>query len=400
MADDRVELLVGGMLYAGWLEVGISRAMDAAAGAFRLAVTERWGDREEPWEIAPGDTCQVRVGGETVIHGYVDVVRPSFSATSRSIEVQGRDRSADLVDCAALHKPDQWHNIDLLTLANVLAKPFGLTARTEVSVGKRFDLVKLDHGEHALDALVRYARQRGVLVMPDGAGNILLTRAGYQAAEVALVQGENLLEMSGNLDWSQRYSLYVVKGQGGFSDGNSDAATEVHVSGQCTDSDVRRYRPLVVNSDADTSNATAKARANWEATTRIGKSASVGCTVRGWRQSPGGALWKPNLLVAVRAPWLRMDGHMLVRQVAFTKGAGGTTTQLELVSPQTYAIEPLKAKGKGKAGGTSWMSLIGDDVRKSGGNDKASSDYTEARQVLTNLWNTVVPEKIKDAFKK
>jgi prophage tail gpP-like protein len=218
-----------------------------------------------------------------------------------------------------------------------------------------------------LEALVRYARQRGVLVMPDGAGNILLTRAGADVAAVGLTQGENVLDMNGTLDWSQRFSLYVVKGQGGYREQDSDAAQEAHISGETSDAYVTRYRPLMLSNEADTNGATAKARATWEANTRIGKSAAASCTVRGWRQSPGGALWQPNLLVAVRAPWLRMDGHMLVREVTFNKGASGTTTQLALVSPQVYALQPMKVKKTKKGGGNPWMAVIPEEVRRGDG---------------------------------
>jgi prophage tail gpP-like protein len=365
MRDDHVELLLGGLLYAGWTEVGITRAMDAAAGTFRLALTDRWVGRDEPWEITPGDACEVRVGGEIVISGYVDIVRSSFSASSHAIEVQGRDRSADLVDCTALHTPDEWRGIDLLGLANRLGKPFGVTARAEVPVGPAFAHVKLDQGEGALEALVRHARMRSLLVMPDGQGNILLTRAGQNRAEVTLAQGENLLEATGTLDWSQRFSDYVVKGQSGYRKEDSDAEREAHIQGQTKDAFVRRYRPLMLTTDADTSGATAQARAVWEANTRIGKSAAASCTVQGWRQRPGGPLWLPNLLVQVRAPWMRMGGQMLVREVTLARGNGGTTAQLEIVSPLTYSPEPVDPKKvkKKKGGKNPWMEVIPEDVR-------------------------------------
>jgi prophage tail gpP-like protein len=364
MRDDRVELLIAGQLYAGWTKVGVTRAMDAAAGTFNLSVTDRWSPNERPWPITPGDACEVRIGGETVISGYVDLVRPSFSASSHTIEVQGRDKSADLVDCSAVHDPDEWRGIDLLRLAQILGAPFGVSARAETSVGAAFDLVKLQHGETALEALVRHAKMRKVLVMPDARGGILLTRTGSRRAGVELVQGANLLDADGTLDGSERFSQYIVKGQAGFSE-DTDGEVEAHASASATDAGVTRYRPLLIVADTGASDATAQERATWEANTRLGRSAEASVTVQGWRQTANGALWEPNLLVRARAPWLRLDGEMLVRQVTFSKSGSGTTTKLDLVTPQAYEPEPPdgKQKKKAKGGNNPWLSSIGEEVR-------------------------------------
>lgn len=365
MREDQVELLVGGQIYAGWERVAVTRALDAAAGTFSLRVTDRWSVNSKPWEINPGDACEVRLGGETVISGYVDLVRPGFGPESHDVEVQGRDRSADLVDCSAVHSPDEWRRIDFLALASTLCAPFGVQARAEVDVGPPFDLAKLEQGESVLEALARHAKMRRLLVAPDGQGNVVITRAGARRADVELVQGQNIIDASGTLDWSERYSDYIVKGQANFGE-DTDVEAEAHVQGQARDPFIQRYRPLLLIADTDANPATAQERAEWEASVRLGQSAQAEITVQGWRQSPGGALWLPNLLVGVRAPWLRLDGEMLIREVTFIKGEGGTVTQLSLVSPLAFAPEPIsesgpkKAKGKGSGGqkGNPWLATL------------------------------------------
>lgn len=364
---DQVELLIGGKLYGGWKDATVTRGMDSAAGAFNLEVAEKWEPQGEPWPIDPGDACEIRIDGEVVITGYVDIVRPSYTRNSHSIQIQGRDKSADMVDCSAVHKPDQWRNITLTKLAEILGQPFGITAKAETDVGKPLDLVKLQHGETALEALQRHAKMRKVLVMPDGKGGILLTRTGARRAQVALAHGVNILSANGTLDGSDRFSEYIVKGQSGYRE-ETDGKAESHARGTAKDSGVTRYRPLIVIGDGETSNASAKDRATWEANTRLGKSAQATITVQGWRQSPGGSLWEPNMLVTVDAPWLRLSGEMLIRQVSFSKDDNeGTTTSLDVVSPQAFEAEPPdgkqpkkpKKKAKGKGGG--WGAVIGDD---------------------------------------
>ncbi len=372
---DDLELLVNGMRYAGWTSIGVTRAMDAASGAFTVELAERWdagpagGAQLEPWPILPGDECEVRLGGVPIIVGYVDIFRPAFDGDSHSINIQGRDKTSDLIDCSAVHNPDEWRNLDLLAFANILAKPFGVPVSADVDVGAKFSVLKLQQGETAFEAIERYARQRKLLLMPDGAGGLKITRAGTKRAAVSLVQGSNIKQASGSIDMSERFSSYVVKAQAGYSV-DSDGETEAHIEGSVTDTGVTRYRPMLVVAEAGGTSASAKDRATWEANTRIGKSAACSITVQGWRQTEGGELWEPNMLVNVSSSWLRMFGTMIIRQATFERGDGGTTTKLDLVSPQAFAPEPPDSEPAKKAQGKStrnagkkniWAEAIGEE---------------------------------------
>jgi prophage tail gpP-like protein len=369
---DDLELLVNGMNYSGWTSLGVTRAIDAATTAFTASLTERWEAGEnssaqvEPWPILPGDACEVRLAGFPMVIGYVDIFKPSYSSTDHSINIQGRDKVADLVDCSAVHAPDEWKNIDLLKFAQILAAPFGVTVRADIDVGAPFPVCKLQQGETGFKAIERYARQRKALLMPDGAGGLLITRAGVHRATTSLVQGENILNASGTIDHSQRFSSYLVKGQASYS-ADSTGETEAHIEGGVTDSGIKRYRPMLLVAETGGTSSSLQDRATWEANSRIGKSAAASISVQGWRQSPGGALWEPGLLVYVRSGWLRMDGWMLIRQVTYERGEGGTTAKLEIVSPQAFDPEPPdgekgKKGKKGKKGGRNiWAEAIGDE---------------------------------------
>lgn len=368
---DDLELLVNGMNYAGWTSIGVTRAIDAATTAFTVTLTERWESgasspaQVEPWPIVPGDACEVRLAGVSMVNGYVDIFKPSFSSTDHTINIQGRDKNQDLVDCSAVHSPDEWKNIDLLRFALALAQPFGVKVVADVDVGASFPVCKLQQGETAFKAIERYARQRRVLLMPDGAGGLLITRAGGRRAVVGLVQGENILSAEGTIDHSQRFSSYLIKGQASYSP-DSTGETEAHIEGSVTDSGIARYRPMLIVAETGGTASGLQERATWEANSRIGKSASASIKVQGWRQRPGGPLWEPGMLVHVRSPWLRCDGEMIIRQVTYERGEGGTTSKLDIVSPQAFAPEPPDSKSKdakkGKASGRNiWREAIGEE---------------------------------------
>lgn len=371
--DDQVALLINGKQYRGWTEISLNTAMDAIAGAFAISLTERWaGDGSTPsqieaWPILNGDACQVTVGGEVVIDGYVDQFRPSFSPTDHTIEIQGRDKTCDLVDCSAFHQPDQWKNLDLLQIAKILCEPFGVKVVAEVDVGPKFDVIKLQQGETVFSALDRLARFRKVILSPGSAGGLVITRAGRSRSSVRLQQGINIKSASGVLDTSQRFSNYIVKGQN-VSSKTDDGELEAHAEARVSDSAISRYRPLVVMAETGATNGSAADRATWEANVRLGRSATATVTVRGWRQGIGGTLWKPNQLVGVTSSFLRMNGDMLIRQVTYKRSASsGTECELSLISPQAFSPEPPdksgteKEKRKKNSGKNIWREALGDD---------------------------------------
>lgn len=345
MLDD-LELYVNGRAYRGWTEISLTRAMDAIAGGFSIALTERWAGgtgvapQLTPWPILNGDACEIKLGGESILNGYIDQFRPSFGFNDHTIEIQGRDKTGDLVDCSAFHKPDQWANLNLLQIAKILCDPFGVKVRSEIDVGPAFPSIKIQQGETVFAALDRLARFRKAIIGPDGAGGIAITRVGTSRAAVVLVQGVNIKEASGVLDTSGRFSIYVVKGQNVKSK-TLDGEAETHAEASITDSAVTRYRPLVVVAESGATALAVKERAIWEANVRLGRSATAKFTVAGWRQKPGGTLWMPNQLVAVDAPWLRMKGDMLIRAVTYRRTPSeGTVADLEVVSPQAFSPEP------------------------------------------------------------
>jgi len=344
MADDTV-LLVNGRRYRGWTSMGVARGMDTCAGTFSLALTDRWYGQDQPWPILEGDECTIQLAGETVITGYVDLFRASFDAASHTMNVQGRDKTGDLADCSAVHNPDEWRNVTVLRLAEILCRPFGITVRADVDVGPAFPVAKIQQGETALEAIARYCKQRKLLAMPDAAGGLLITRVGSGRAEVMLEQGVNIKKASGSRDLSKRFSSYTVRAQACWS-AESGIEDEAHIEASATDRGCPRYRPLLVMAETNGTAQGARDRVTWEANTRIGQSNEIEVEVVGWRQKPGGALWAPNLLVPVKSSWLRIDGgDMLIRDVQFGRDlSGGSVTRLSLVPPQAFAPEPPTAE--------------------------------------------------------
>lgn len=347
---DPITLRIAGVDWTYWHSVEISRQIDAIAGSFFIALADRWTDGAEALPIAAGMECEVLIGGDPVIKGYIDTSSPFFSAQDHGITITGRDQSADLVDCAAVHTPGQWLDQDALQLATILAAPFGVPVRAEGVIGAPIPSIKLEQGETAFEVLDRALKLRELLACPDGAGGLVLLKVGDRRNETALVQGKNILTASADFDLVDRFSDYLVYGQQPGGDALYGLPV-CAVSAVAKDPAVRRYRPMIVRAENSVDSAAASQRAVWEKTVRAARAVTVSVTVQGFRQGQGqgrigaasGPLWQINALTDVDIPFLRLKQQLIVSQVTFHRDAqSGSTTTLNLCDPAAFQPEPQR----------------------------------------------------------
>jgi len=337
-----VELRVNGNYFGGWQSRKIDLGIEQLAGTFELTVTDRWNTNQgqQAMQIKPGQACELLVHGAVVITGYVDDTGPSYDKQAHSISVTGRDRTADLVDCSAIYKSGQWSNKKLEQIAADLCAPFGIRVITNTDTGEAFGSFSIQEGESVFETLERAARMRAVLLMSDGLGNLLITRAGTVRAPAGLTEGENILTAEATFSWKDRFSDYIVKGQAQGDDENY-GETVAQLSGGVQDSSITRYRPLIIIAEDQGSNATLKQRAEWERNVRAGRGARATVTVQGW--DVGGNLWMPNAITHLYSPLLYADMDMLIASVSYSENDSGTLTTVQLALPHAFdTIEGVK----------------------------------------------------------
>ncbi len=339
-----VTLKVAGQLYGGWKDISIARGIEQIAGTFDLSVTERWSGQNTPRPIKPGAACEVAIDGQAVITGYVDDVHLSYDAETHTVSVSGRDKTGDLVDCSAIHGGGQWAKRTLAQIAGDICKPFGISVIDNAAAATVFGSYTVQESETAFECIERAARMRAVLLMSDGLGNLIITRAGKSRLGTQLVKGENILKATGEFSWRDRFSRYTVKGQAQGSDAGW-ADTVAQQKGVVTDASINRYRPLIVIAEDQGYAATFKQRAEWERNVRAGRGATAVVTVQGWVH--GGGLWQPNTLVRIEDDFLSLNEDLLISAVAFSLSDSGTTTDLTLTGPQVFDLLPENPKGVG-----------------------------------------------------
>ncbi|EHX6249982.1 TPA: baseplate protein [Salmonella enterica] len=352
---NKVELKVDGKIFSGWTSVTVNRSIETMAGYFDLGVNVQ--TSTDLSSLAPGKPFTLSIDGQTVITGYTDGRRRQMGADSMKITIAGRDKTADLIDCAAIYKGGQWKKRTLEQIARDLCQPYGVAVRWELTDAESaapFSSFTLDHSETVYEALGRAARARGVLITSNAAGDLVFTRADESHSD-RLVLGENLLSVDFDEDYRDRFSEYTVKGHGrsnGKVGDTVDARTIASQKGTATDSAITRYRPMIILADSKIDAQSATARALREQRRRLAKSVTFEAQLDGWTRS-NGQIWMPNILAEIDASKFAIQtGPLLVSKVVLTlDDREGVKTTLTL-APRDGFLVPVEKDRKGKSSGS------------------------------------------------
>lgn len=344
-----VALTVDGQVHRGWRAAKVAMGLDAAAAEVSIELAERWsraGDGEQLRRaVRPGAAFSLALEDEVVVEGFLDVLDVRYDHRSHTLTVRGRERTGDLVDCAAtVDGPYEFARIGLEEAARRICAPFGIRVRAEGVPATPFPRFSIQPGETAFEAIARGARERAVIVTGDGRGTLLLTRAGQggEAAGALRLGGQdgNIRAADGSFDFTKRHSLVVVRGQA------EGSAAGAQGQARAADADVTRHRPRVVLAEAQGDGAPFQDRATWEVRVAAGRSRKVRYTVPGWRGASG-ALWRPNTRAMVEDAYLGLARELLIANVVYSLSDEGTLTGIECVPVDAYALIPERPRRRG-----------------------------------------------------
>jgi prophage tail gpP-like protein len=371
----RLALSVAGLVLDRWTSTKVSRNLRDIAGSF--TVEYRDSGREalafspdlDPMPRFPavlaGQPCSVALDGTTQLVGAIDDVQVDWQGDSLTCTINGRDKTGDLVDCAASpNGPVEWRNVTVLQIAQAICAPFGIKVSCDVPITTMFPVFGVDADEVALSAIEKAARQCALLVTSDGVGGLLLTRGGSTRAPAPLTRPGNILGGGAKVSWAQRFSDYYVKGQTNktvtrktqevamtaVTDATSglsfpiaipsDATTTESVTsimtGHAIDPEITRYRPTVRSVKTQSGAATVTEQAYWGLRVAKGMGSTVNYKVLDWRAGPANALWLPNALSHVTDPYAMLDKDMLISGIDYCYDGTGEYTMLELAGRTAF----------------------------------------------------------------
>ncbi|PXW23413.1 phage baseplate assembly protein [Paraburkholderia caballeronis] len=343
MEDGDLYLSIGGQLITGWTDMRVTRGIERCPSDFDLGLTERFPGSANEVVVSPGDECQIQIGTDLVLTGYVDRYVPSYGPAEHAIRVSGRGKCQDLVDCSAVWPNGQISGTSAVDVATKLAAHYGITVNCDVQ-----DLVKIPQfnvfiGETPFEIIERISRYSALLVYDQPDGNLRLARAeGQVKAASGIEEGLNVQTASIEYSAQDRFSEYVCFAQSVLS--YTDAGIGPNAIARATDPVVKRTRErYIVAEFVQGFMDLVQRRATWEMQRRAGRSSGVvNVTVDSWRDSAG-TLWTPNTLVDVSLPHLKLEQETwLIGEVIYRRTLeGGTTAELTVMDPRAYQPEPI-----------------------------------------------------------
>lgn len=336
-----ISLTAGGQRYTGWLTASVYRSLDAFAHSFEFTAVDRWAEQESPRPIRLGDPCTIFQDDVLLITGYVDELLWEVGPRGVTLRVSGRSKTADLVDCAAVHKTGQWINAKPLRIMQDLAEPFGINIEQDQSLAsdttrvRRFDL---EDGESAFDAIEKLARLRGWLPTTTAIGTLRLTQVGN--TKPVSLRADRTIRRTITQNSSDRFSIYRVRTQTARWDAETSPRQAALSKIQVQDSTVPRYRPTVLYPEHGATVSELEAYATWMRNTRIADSERITYEMPGTLASSG-EIWDPGQLVNVRDDQIGINTTLVIASTRLRVDANGETTELLLTRPEAYTQKPI-----------------------------------------------------------
>lgn len=384
-------LKVNGQVFDQWTNANVTRDLKDLSGSFSfelrdysrsLATFDFASPALTAFSLKPGMEAEVYVENTLVLKGYIETVAPEIDAEHAAVSISGKDKAGDLVDSAAAPSgPSEFNNVKLEEVVKRIAEPFGLSVRSDIDTGEAFPRYGIDLSETGISAIEKGARQRHALVMSDGVGGIVLTRTGATRAPAVLSLPGNVKSANGQFTHKDRHSKVIVRGQSEKAatarddraapltgDGtplkpeerqaSDGSATErerrgIVASGEATDYEIKRYRPVVHLARSKADEKGCKDEADWRMRTKRGESEEISYKVHGY--SENGRLWRVNETVPIEDSFLDVFRDMLISRVTFLYGQEGRETEIAVTSPESFDNKPVKdrrknAKGRKKSG--------------------------------------------------
>ena len=340
---------IAGIRYEGFTDISVTKTMDTMAGSFRFSATS---DDVTVFPIKVGDSCSIIIVEVPVINGFVEIVSVDYSDGSHSIIIEGRDKTADIIDSTL------FGNIELnpgVTLEKIIQKVLDDLGITDIEIINNVsglqpftnDLESGKVGQNAFDFIQIYCRKRQVIIASDGDGNILIQRAGTNIIPVYLLNqkdGEfnNIISSRVSYNHTQRFNRVKIHSQGNTSAFDVSFMNVANNEATSTDSLIRATRKMVVIAESSSDKTTVQERATWEVNIRRARSFQYTVGVQDFTYD-GKNLWMPNNLVNVLDQYADVEGQFLIRAITYKQSiSAGSAVDMTIITKDAYNLDRME----------------------------------------------------------
>lgn len=348
-----ITLEINGSRFDGFTDVSVGRSVENISGSFSISATS---NDVTDFPIEAGNACRVLIGNTSILDGFVESLQVSYDSGTHSIALQGRDKTADVIDSSVVGKKEFKGPIGLVSIIETALSDNGIPGISVINQAgtianfKEGEFFSAEIGSTVFEFIEKYARKRQVLLTSDGNGNIIIARAGTTSAVTTLqnVKGgldNNILSANIRYDFTQRFNKYTMESQqnpSAFAFGAGvENANVVNQTGSDTDDKMRESRQLQLMSGSSDTGGDLKNLATWHTNLRRIRSTDYSVVVQGFFQDEAATvLWVPNELVQVADGFADVSATLLIRAIEYNFNiTAGSTTTLSLVDKDAYTLE-------------------------------------------------------------
>jgi prophage tail gpP-like protein len=341
-------------VYEGWTDISIKKSLENLSGSFSIGMTQLFNTTNtiNGFTIREGDKCLITIDEKPIINGYIDTLNINYSKNSHSIQITGRDKTADLVDSSLMETADLNAPYTAKQLVENTLRKLGLQNDIKVidniNVGNYEENFDAGAGKNAWKQLDKYLQKKSIFATVNTDGNIVLFRGSFGQTNNSLfnlIQGgnvNNILRGSRSGDFSKRFNKISVLSQSQSLSSDGIFYEQGGDSFSAIDSKIRSSRQLELVANANLTSEECKNLADFQKNIRQARGSNYTYQVQGFKQT-NGDLWLPNYEVFVQDEFFGLQDNFLIKSVVLSKNKdNGTTTNIELVDKLAYTLrEPV-----------------------------------------------------------
>lgn len=317
-----LKLYIDGDEFSEFNGLRLSYAIDSGCAAFSFD-TIFYPSKGLSNNIKPfgNEKIIIKYNDKVIFNGYIEKITTGYSNSGSNINIQGRSRSAILLDTQI--PGGQSRSSTLVGLS----QNFGYANLVTANPDETYPLFDYDSGDNAFDILTKYASQKGLWAIPKFDGTLSfvkierLTNTGISIED----GNQNVLSITASYDVTKRYSEYI-----GFKKGNNPYIIE--------DKTITERGKKYLRGNDIVSNLGQVAKLGRSKAIADSMNFSVVLSTWEWNNS----FFQPGILIEITSPMnlIYKKSKFCIKQVDYTYDINsGFITELQLALPSVYTLE-------------------------------------------------------------
>lgn len=299
-----------------------------------------------------GETVAVFIDDQLFLSGTLEKYSVSYDDGSHTVDISGRDFTADISDSDLLAVGEFTVPI---TLERIIEKVIA-QLENDISVKNNsgedltfdqesVDLISIEDGMNAYEFIRKYALKKDVLLSSDADGNISIEKTNSDIFIMHLqnsindIDGNNILSASIEVDRTNLFNKYYAKSELNVLNlEETEALVENIVDQQALfeDNDLPKGRQVVIQAETSSSNPQLQQRAEWESILRRSGNYSVNVELLG-HSTTFGEVYQKNKKIFIQDDFLGLSELMMIESVEFINSSqNGNITNLVLVNENSF----------------------------------------------------------------